>query len=123
VSWRKPRQPGLRPGEEVLVEVRCTILDSTGTSLPAAGTPATIGVTDERLMVWSVPRPLVRTGRLLGSVGRTRIRSVVADRREAQTAVLFTFDEGAVLKVEAPAELHPEQLVWLLTADATDREQ
>jgi hypothetical protein len=123
VSWRKPRQPGLRPGEDVLVDVRCTILDSSGTSLPAAGTPVTVGVTDERLMVWGLPRPFMRTGRLLGSVGRNRIRSVVADRREARTAVLFTFDEDAVFTVEAPAEVHPEQLVWLLSANAPDGEQ
>lgn len=123
MSWRKPLPRGLRRREELLVEVQVSIVDSTGTSLPGPGTPVTVGLTGERLLVWSKPAPFMRAGRLLGVVARARIESVALERHDGRTAVHLTFEEGACLTIDAPAEVHPEQLVWVLTADAPQGEQ
>jgi hypothetical protein len=123
VSWRKPLPRGLRHREELLVEVQATIVDATGTSLPGPGTPVTVGLTGERLLVWAKPAPFMRAGRLLGGVARARIESVAAERRAGRMSVHLTFEEGARLTIDAPAEAHPEQLVWVLTADEPQGEQ
>ena len=93
---RRPARRGLRADEELLLDVEVDVVDASGTSLPGAGTPVAVGVSDQRILVWSVPRPPMRSSRLLGGVA---------------------FEEGARLEVEGPAERHPEQLVWLLTAE------
>jgi hypothetical protein len=114
---RKAERRGLRAGEELLLDLEVEVVDASGTNLPDAGTPVAVGVSDERILVWSVPRPPMRSIRLLGSVARTRLLSAVAERRGERVAVALEFEEGARLEVEAPSELHPEQLVWLLTAE------
>lgn len=114
---------GLRPGEELLVEVQCRVLDSTGTSLPDAGSPVAVGVTNRRVLVWSVPESPLRTSRLLGGVDRARLESATAERRGERVAILLAFDGGARLDVDARAVGHPEQLVWFLTAETPHTEQ
>ena len=114
---RKPARRGLRAGEELLVEVEVEIVDASGTSLPGAGTLVAVGVSAERILVWSVPQSPMRSSRLLGGVARTRLESAVAERRGERVGVTLSFEEGARLEVAAPAEAHPEQLVWLLTAE------
>ena len=114
---RRPARRGLRADEELLLDVEVDVVDASGTSLPGAGTPVAVGVSDQRILVWSVPRPPMRSSRLLGGVARERLLSAVAERRGECVAVMLEFEEGARLEVEAPAELHPEQLVWLLTAE------
>jgi hypothetical protein len=113
---RQPRR-GLRTGEELLLEIEVEVVDASGTSLPGAGTPVAVGVSDQRILVWSIPRPPMRSSRLLGGVARARLLSAVAERRDDRVAVVLEFEEGARLEVESPAERHPEQLVWLLTAE------
>jgi hypothetical protein len=115
--WRRSAPRGLRRGEELLVEVPCSILDSTGTSLPDAGAPVVIGVSGERILVWDVARVPTEAGRLLGVVARTRLERAAIERAGARTRVRFGFEEGAVLAVEAPRERHPEQLAWVLSDD------
>jgi hypothetical protein len=110
------RARGLRLGEEVLVQVPCTIVDSTGTSLPAAGAPVVVGISDQRLLVWLPLTRTARAGRLVGGVGHHRVHRAVIDRQGASTVVRFPLDEGATLVVEAPCHLHPEQLVWALAS-------
>jgi hypothetical protein len=114
---RRQARRGLRADEELLLEVEVEVVDASGTSLPDAGTPVAVGVSDQRILVWSIPRPPMRSSRLLGGVARSRLLSAVAERRDERVAVVLDFEEGARLEVEAPAERHPEQLVWLLTAE------
>ncbi len=114
---RKPARRGLRANEELLLDLEVDVVDASGTSLPGAGTPVAVGVSDQRILVWSVPRPPMRSTRMLGGVARSRLQSAVAERRGERVAVVLEFEEHARLEVEAPAERHPEQLVWLLTAE------
>jgi hypothetical protein len=97
--------------------VPCSILDSTGTSLPDAGAPVVVGVSGERILVWDVARVPTEAGKLLGVVARTRLERAVIERAGARTRVRFGFEEEAVLVVDAPRERHPEQLAWVLSAD------
>jgi hypothetical protein len=115
--WRRSEPRGLRRGEELLVEVPCRIVDSTGTSLPDAGTAVVVGVSDERILVWAVARVPTQTGKLLGVVGRSRLLRAEIEQGGARTRVRFGFEEEACLFVEAPRERHLEQLAWVLSAD------
>lgn len=124
MTWRKSIPKGLRRGEELAVEVPCRIVDSTGTSLPDAGTPVIVGVSDTRILVWALARMSAQAGRLLGSVSRRRVRKAAIQRAGPLTRIRFDFDENAVvLVVEARREHHPEQLAWCLSADAIQVEQ
>jgi hypothetical protein len=107
----------LRRGEELLFEVPCRIVDSTGTSLPDPGTAVVVGVSDERILVWDVARVPTRPGKLLGVVGRSRLLRAEIERAGARTCVRFGFEEEARLFLEAPRERHPEQLAWVVSAD------
>jgi len=107
----------LRRGEQLLFEVPCRIVDSTGTSLPDPGTAVVVGVSDERILVWDVARVPTRPGKLLGVVGRSRLVRAEIERAGARTRVRFGFEEEARLFLEAPRERHPEQLAWVLSAD------
>jgi hypothetical protein len=120
---RKPARRGLRPGEGLLLDVEVEVLDSSGTNLPGPGTAVVVGVSDQRILVWSIPKPPMRTSRLLGAVHRSRLTSATAERRDDRIAVVLTFEEEARLVADAPASRHPEQLVWLLTADPPQGEQ
>lgn len=115
--WRRSEPRGLRRGEELLFEVPCRIVDSTGTSLPDAGTAVVVGVSDERILVWDVARVPTRPGKLLGVVGRSRLVRAEIERAGARTRVRFAFEEEARLFLEAPRERHPEQLAWVVSAD------
>ena len=115
--WRRSEPRGLRRDEDLLIEVPCRIVDSTGTSLPDAGTAVVVGVSDERILVWGVARVPTQAGKLLGVVGRSRLLSAEIERAGARTHVRFGFEEGACLVVDAPRERHPEQLAWVLSAD------
>ena len=115
--WRRSEPRGLRRGEQLLFEVPCRIVDSTGTSLPDPGTAVVVGVSDERILVWGVARVPTQTGKLLGVVGRSRLLRAEIERAGARTRVRFGFEEDARLFVEAPRERHPEQLAWVLSAD------
>jgi hypothetical protein len=123
VTWRKPVPRGLRPGEELLVEVQCRILDSTGTSLPDAGTPVVVGVSDERILVWEVARLSIVAGKLLGMVTRSRLVNAAIERAGPRTRVRLDFEEDARVVVEAWRERHPEQIAWALSADRGRVEQ
>jgi hypothetical protein len=120
---RKPARRGLRPGEELLLEVEVAVLDSSGTNLPGPGTAIVVGVSDERILVWSIPKPPMQTNRLLGAVNRSRLVSATAERRDDRIAVVLKFEEQAQLVADAPGDRHPEQLVWLLTADLPQNER
>ena len=120
---RKPALRGLRRGEELLLDVACSIVDSFGTSLPPTGTPVVVGVSDQRLLVWSVPAVAWRSGKLLGGVARSRVAGAVIEGHGSRTEVRFTFDADARLAVDAPRERHPEQLAWALSAKAQRAEQ
>jgi hypothetical protein len=117
VTWRKLVPRGLRRDEELLVEVSCSILDSSGTSLPDAGTPVIVGVSDERILVWDVARLSTQAGKLLGVVARSRVVSAAIERAGPRTRVRLGFEEEAQLVVEARRERHPEQLAWVLSGD------
>jgi hypothetical protein len=123
VTWRKSVPRGLRRGEELVVEVPCRILDSTGTSLPDAGTPVIVGVSDERILVWGVARLSTQAGKLLGTVSRRRVERAAIQRAGPRTRVRLDFEEEAVVVVEALREHHPEQLAWALSSDAIQVEQ
>lgn len=114
---------GLRRGEQLLVEVQCRILDSTGTNLPEAGAPVVVGVSDERILVWDVARLSTQAGKLLGVVSRSRLERAAIERAGPQTRVLLDFEEEARVVIEARRERHPEQLAWALTADRGRVEQ
>ena len=122
MTWRKPRPHGLRPGEEVLVEVPCTIVDATGTSLPD-GQAVIVGVSHDRILVWGLARLSVQAGKLLGMVGRSRLLHTAIERAGALTRVRFDFEEGARVVIEARRERHPEQLAWALSTDRGRVEQ
>jgi hypothetical protein len=107
----------LRRGEELLVEMPCRIVDSTGTSLPDAGTAVVVGVSDERILVWDLGRVPTQAGKLLGVVGRSRLVRAEIERAGGRTRVRFGFEEEARLFLEAPRERHPEQLAWVVSAD------
>jgi hypothetical protein len=115
--WRRSEPRGLRRGEELLVEVPCRIVDSTGTSLPDAGAAVIVGISAERILVWDVARVPTQVGKLLGVVGRSRLLRAEIERVGARTHVRFGFEEEARLFIEAPRERHPEQLAWVLSAD------
>jgi hypothetical protein len=115
--WRRSEPRGLRRDEDLLVEVPCRIVDSTGTNLPDAGTAVVVGVSDERILVWGVARVPTQAGKLHGVVGRSRLLRAEIERAGARTQVRFGFEEGARLVVDAPRERHPEQLAWVLSAD------
>jgi hypothetical protein len=123
VAWRKGRPRGLRRGEELLVEVPCNILDSSGTSLPDAGHRVFVGVTDERILVWDVARLSITTGKLLGMVSRSRLLHSAVERAGVWTRVRLDFEEDARVVVEARREHHPEQLAWALSTDPGRVEQ
>jgi hypothetical protein len=123
VTWRKSIPKGLRRGEELVVEVPCRMLDSTGTSLPDAGTPVIVGVSNERILVWDVARLSTQAGKLLGTVSRRRVERAAIRRAGPQTRVRLDFEEEAVVVVEARREHHPEQLAWALSSDAIQVEQ
>jgi enoyl-[acyl-carrier-protein] reductase (NADH) len=97
--------------------VPCRVVDSTGTSLPDAGTPVVVGVTDERILVWGIARVPTEAGKLLGVVGRSRLLRAEIERAGARTHVRLGFEEDARLFVDAPRERHPEQLAWVLSAE------
>jgi hypothetical protein len=122
VAGRKPRRRGLRRDEELLVEVPCTIVDATGTSLPA-GQAVIVGVSDNRILVWGLARLSVQAGKLLGMVGRSRLLHTAIERAGAWTRVRLDFEEGARVVVEARRERHPEQLAWALSTDRGRVEQ
>ncbi len=115
MAWGKRRR-GLR-GEELLVEVPCSILDSSGTNLPDAGHPVIVGVTDERILVWDVARLSITAGKLLGMVSRSRLLHSAIERAGAWTRVRLDFEEDARVVVQARREHHPEQLAWALSTD------
>lgn len=123
MTWRKTIPRGLRRGEELVVEVPCRILDSTGTSLPDEGTPVIVGVSDERILVWAVARLSTQAGKLLGTVSRRRVERAAIQRAGPQTRVRLDFEAEAVLVVAARREHHPEQLAWALSSDAIQVEQ
>ena len=115
--WRRSEPRGLRRGEELLFEVPCRVVDSTGTNLPDAGTPIVVGVTRERILVWSVARVPTQAGKLLGVVGRSRLLRAEIERAGPRTHVRFAFEEDASRFVESPRARHPEQLAWVVSAD------
>jgi hypothetical protein len=122
VTWRKqPR--GLRRGEELLLEVPCSILESTGTSLPDAGHPVIVGVSDDRILVWDVARLSIHAGKLLGVVSRSRLLHTAIERAGVWTRVRLDFEEDARVVVQARRERHPEQLAWALSTDGRRVEQ
>ena len=121
--WGKRRPRGLRPGEELLVEVPCSIVDSTGTSLPDGGHPVIVGVSDDRILVWDVARLSINPGKLLGMVSRSRLVQVAIERAGAWTRVRFDFEEEARVVFQARREHHPEQLAWALSTDRGRVEQ
>ena len=123
MTWRKSVPRGLRRGEELVVEVPCRILDSTGTSLPDSGTPVIVGVSNERILVWDVARLSTQAGKLLGTVSRRRVERAAVQRAGHQTRVRLDFEEQAIVVVEARREHHPEQLAWALSSDAIQVEQ
>jgi hypothetical protein len=123
VTWRKSVPRGLRRGEETLVEVQCRIVDSTGTSLPDAGAPVVIGVTDGRILVWDVARYSSQPGKLLGQVSRSRLEATAIERDGPRTRVRLDFEEDARVVVETWRESHPEQIAWALSADGGRVEQ
>ena len=123
MTWRKAIPRGLRRGEDLVVEVPCRILESTNTSLPGAGTPVVVGVSNERILVWAVARLSTQAGKLLGTVSRRRVEHAAIQRAGPQTRVRLDFEEEAVVVVEARRELHPEQLAWALSSDAIQVEQ
>jgi hypothetical protein len=106
-----------------VVQVPCRIVDSTGTSLPDAGTPVIVGVSNERILVWAVARLSTQAGKLLGTVSRRRVVRAAIQRAGPQTRVRLDFEEDAVVVVEARREHHPEQLAWALSSDAIQVEQ
>jgi hypothetical protein len=99
------------------------MLDSTGTSLPDAGTPVIVGVSNERILVWDVARLATQAGKLLGTVSRRRVERAAIQRAGPRTRVRLDFEEEAVVIVEARREHHPEQLAWALSSDAIQVEQ
>jgi hypothetical protein len=115
--WRRSEPRGLRRHEELLIEVPCRVVDSTGTSLPDAGSAIVVGVSDDRILVWDVARVPTQAGKLHGVVGRSRLLRAEIERGGARTLVRLSFEEGARLVVDAPRERHPEQLAWVLSAD------
>lgn len=123
MTWRKAVPRGLRAGEELLVEVECRILNSTGTSLPDGGAPVVVGVTAERILVWDVARLSPAAGKLLGQVSRSRVVGSAIERDGPRTRVLLDFEEDARLVVETWRERHPEQIAWALSADRGRVEQ
>jgi hypothetical protein len=123
MTWRKPVPRGLRPGEELLVEVECRILDAPGTSLPDGGAPAVVGVSDQRILVWDVARWSPAAGKLLGMVSRSRLEGTHVERAGPRTRVRLDFEEHARVVVDAWRERHPEQIVWALSADQGRIEQ
>lgn len=123
MTWRKSVPRGLRRGEELVVEVPCRILDSTGTSLPDAGTPVIVGVSNERILVWDVSRLSTQAGKLLGTVSRRRVERAAVQRAGPQTRVRLDFEEEAIVIIEARREHHPEQVAWALSSDAIQVEQ
>jgi enoyl-[acyl-carrier-protein] reductase (NADH) len=123
VTWRKSVPRGLRRGEELVVEVPCRILDSTGTSLPDAGTPVIVGVSNERILAWDVARLSTQAGKLLGTVSRRRVERAAVQRAGPQTRVRLDFEEEAIVIIEARREHHPEQVAWALSSDAIQVEQ
>lgn len=123
MTWRKPVPRGLRSGEELLVQVQCRIVDSTGTSLPEAGTPVVVGVTGERILVWDIARFSAQAGKLLGHVSRSRLEHAAIERGGPQIRVRLDFEENACVVVEGLRERHPEQIAWALSADPGRVEQ
>jgi hypothetical protein len=123
MTWRKSVPRGLRRGEELVVEVPCRMVDSTGTSLPDAGTPVIVGVSNDRILVWDVARLSTQAGKLLGTVSRRRVERAAIERAGPLTRVRLDFEEEAVVVVEARREHHPEQLAWALSTDAIRVEQ
>jgi hypothetical protein len=123
VTWWRRQPRGLRRGEELLVEVSCSILDSTGTSLPDAGHPVIIGVSDDRILVWEVARMSIHAGKLLGQVSRSRLLHSAIERAGIWTRVRLDFEEDARVVVQARRERHPEQLAWALSTNSRRVEQ
>jgi hypothetical protein len=123
VAWGKRRPRGLRPGEELLVEVPCSILDSSATSLPDAGHPVIVGITDDRILVWDVARLSINPGKLLGMVSRARLLHAAIERAGAWTRVRLDFEEDARVVLQARREHHPEQVAWALSTDRRRVEQ
>jgi hypothetical protein len=123
MTWRKPTPRGLRKGEELVVEVECRMLDSTGTSLPDNGALVVVGVTGERILVWEVAKLSVHAGKLLGQVSRTRLLGTAIEHVGPQTRVRLDFEEDARVLVEARRERHPEQIAWALSTDRGRVEQ
>ena len=123
MTWWKRQPRGLRPGEALLVEVSCSIVDSTGTSLPDAGHPVIIGVSDDRILVWDVARLSIHAGKLLGVVSRTRLLHAAIERAGVWTRVRLDFEEDARVVVQARRERHPEQLAWALSTSSRRVEQ
>ena len=123
MTWRKAVPRGLRAGEELLVEVECRILDSTGTSLPDAGAPVVVGVTAERILVWDIARLSPAAGKLLGQVSRSRVVGSAVEHDGPRTRVRLDFEEEACGIVDAWLERHPEQIAWALSTDGGRVEQ
>jgi hypothetical protein len=123
VTWWKRAPRGLRPGEELLVEVECRILDAAGTSLPDGGAPAVVGVSDKRVLVWDVARLSPTAGKLLGMVSRSRLESAHVERAGPRTRVHLDFEEEARVVIDAWRERHPEQIAWALSTDRGPFEQ
>jgi hypothetical protein len=123
MTWRKAVPRGLRAGEQLLAEVECRILDSTGTSLPDAGAPVVVGVSGERILVWDVARLSPAAGKLIGQVSRSRLEATSIERDGPQTRVRLDFEEDARVVVEARCERHPEQIAWALSTDRGRVEQ
>ena len=123
MPWRKSVPRGLRRAEELVVEVPCRIVDSTGTSLPDAGTAVIVGVTHDRIFVWGVARLSTQAGKLLGTVSRRRVQRATIQRAGPQTRVRLDFEEEALVVLEARREHHPEQVAWALSSDAIQVEQ
>ena len=105
----------------------CRIVDSSGTTLPDAGTAVVVGVSDERILVWDVARVPTQTGKLLGVVGRSRLLRAEVERAGARTRVRFGFEErftvgdpGAVIdQVGALVDAGLDELIFNLPyADA-----
>ena len=123
MTWRKAVPRGLRAGEELLVEVECRILDSTGTSLPDGGAPVVVGVSGERILVWDIARLSPAAGKLLGQVSRSRVVGATIERDGPRTRVRLDFEEDARVVIEGWRDRHPEQIAWALSADRGRVEQ
>jgi hypothetical protein len=123
MTLRKRVPRGLRPGEELLVEVECRILDATGTGLPDGSAPAIVGVSDARILVWDIARLSPAAGKLLGVVSRSRHEGTSVERAGPRTRVRLDFEDHARVVIDAWRERHPEQIVWALSADPGRSEQ